>query len=285
MKTVLDFTLFTLSHAKKDSVPEGAMLPIPVAEVGSAGEWEYLFGTTGHKITKTLLNTKFTSYYEKNGWTRAAYDAVTAGWIGRVACDCQGLHDKFCGIDINADMHYKTCTETGEVKAADHYEIGECMFIDKGGKKTHVGWVVGYTPDGDEIIVEERGIRYGCVLTKRSERPWTHHGKSTQYLDYSEPVALYTPEPVTFKVGDSGGDVVALQTFLAGMNYCDQNGKPLEIDGKLGPKTWYALTSFADAHVEAAEGVDIEAVGMLTLDRAGKYTIFASRTDDLPKEV
>lgn len=285
MKKVSEFIYFGLSHAKPESVPTGARLPIPLAEVGSAGKWEYLYGTTGHKISKTLLDARYKDYYSKHDWTRADYDAVTAGWIGRVACDCQGLHDYFCGIDINADMHYKQCTETGAVNAADCYEIGECMFIDKGGRKTHIGWVCGYMPNGEELVVEERGIRYGCVVTKRSERPWTHHGKSTKYLDYSEPVPLYSPEPVTFSVGDKGEYVLALQAFLSGMNYRDQNDAPLAIDGKLGPKTWYALTAFANAHVETAEGINIDPAGMIVLDKPDQYTICAYRRADLHKEV
>lgn len=44
---VLDFIKWGLTHVKKSSVPVGAILPIPVSEVGSAGEWEYLFEKLG----------------------------------------------------------------------------------------------------------------------------------------------------------------------------------------------------------------------------------------------
>lgn len=74
---VLDFIKWGLTHVKKSSVPVGAILPIPVPEVGSAGEWEYLFGTTGEKVTQSLLNNKFNSYYSKNGWTRTQFDKAT----------------------------------------------------------------------------------------------------------------------------------------------------------------------------------------------------------------
>ena len=74
---VLDFIKWGLTHVKKSSVPVGAILPIPVSEVGSAGEWEYLFGTTGEKVTQSLLNNKFNSYYSKNGWTRTQFDKAT----------------------------------------------------------------------------------------------------------------------------------------------------------------------------------------------------------------
>ena len=47
MYDVTKFIEFALSHAKRASVPEGAKLLVPLNKVGVAGEWEYLFGTTG----------------------------------------------------------------------------------------------------------------------------------------------------------------------------------------------------------------------------------------------
>lgn len=285
-KPVAGFILFALSHAKPESVPEGALLPCPLSDVGAAGAWEYLYGTTGNKITKALLNNRFEHYYESHGWSRAEYDEVTQGFIGKVACDCQGLEDKHCGIDINADTNYRSCTDKGELDPEVHYEIGECYFKRNAtGKMVHVGWVCGYMPDGEELVVEERGIRYGCVVTRRSEREWTHHGKSTKYLDYSEPVALYVHEPTVFAPGDAGPQVAALQTFLAGLNYTDADGAPLVIDGKLGAKTWQALGAFCAAHTETVElqSSTVEAQAILELPEADRYTICVFRSDDYPK--
>ena len=114
-----------------------------------------------------------------------------------------------------------------------------------------------HTPDGDEIIAEERGLSYGCMLTKRSERPWTHHGKPTKKLDFSEPIIIYEEAhmsntnntPAVFKQGDRGDDVRALQHFLNAVCYRDAEGFELAEDTKLGPKTMYAFTAFLQAHM------------------------------------
>lgn len=243
--TNVDFIEFALSHAKKASVPAGAMLLVPRDAVGDDGEWEYLYGTTGHKITKALLDTKFTSYYSKNGWTREEYDKATEGFIGRIACDCQGLLDKYCGIDINAEYSWQMCTQKGTVNPNEHYVIGECVFIESKTtrKKTHVGFVCGYMPDGEELIVEERGIRYGCVVTKRSGRPWTHHGR-TKYLEYVETYKLYGADPMSFEAGEKSDDVKKLQELLNARGFVPPDGMPLTVDGVYGKRTADALTAF-----------------------------------------
>lgn len=248
-KTNIEFTEFALSHAKNASVPAGAMLLVPCGAVGDGGEWEYLYGTTGHKITKALLDVKFDTYYIKNGWTREDYDKTTAGFIGRIACDCQGLLDKFCGdMDINAEANWQTCTSKGKVKTDEHYVIGECLFVESKttGKKTHVGFVCGYMPDGEELIVEERGIRYGCVVTKRSERPWTHHGR-TKYLEYVETYKLYGAEPMPFEAGEKSDDVKQLQELLNARGFAPLDGMPLTVDGVYGERTADALAAFIAA--------------------------------------
>lgn len=249
MLTNVSFIEFALSHAKRASVPAGAMLLVPRDAVGDDGEWEYLYGTTGHKITRSLLNAKFDTYYSKNGWTREEYDKATEGFIGRIACDCQGLLDKFCDMDINAEYNWQTCTRKGTTSPSEHYVIGECLFIESKttGKKTHVGFVCGYMPDGEELIVEERGIRSGCVVTKRSERPWTHHGRATKYLDYTETVKLYGAEPKPFTLGEKSEDVKKLQELLTRRCFYGPDGMPLKIDGVFGERTAEALNSFISA--------------------------------------
>lgn len=241
--TNLDFIEFALSHAKKASVPAGAMLLVPRDAVGDNGEWEYLYGTTGHKITGALLNKKFETYYRQQNWTREEYDKVTEGFIGRTACDCQGLLDKFCGMDITANDNWNTCTMKGTVSPNEHYVIGECLFIDKSGKKTHVGFVCGYMPNGEELVVEERGIRYGCVVTKRSERPWTHHGR-TKHLEYVETYKLYGADPMPFEAGEKSDDVKRLQELLNARGFASPDGMPLTVDGVYGERTADALFAF-----------------------------------------
>ena len=80
MKNAIDFIVFALTHAKPESIPEGAQLPIEVEECGSE-PWEYLYGTTGHKISQSLLDERFEHYYKSKGWTREAYDIATENCV------------------------------------------------------------------------------------------------------------------------------------------------------------------------------------------------------------
>ena len=272
MKTALNFVRFALSHVKPETVPKGAVFPVPASVIGTE-PWEYLYGTTGHVATQALLDAKYNAYYATHNWTRAAYDYYTANWPAakQIVCDCQGLLDKFLGVDVSADIDFNSwCTDKGELQPDKHYDIGEAFFIDSGGRKSHVGWVVGYTADGEEIIEEERGLRYGCVMTRRSKRPWTHHGKPTKVLDFSEPIIILEEADMSNINNDTapvfeltspmqrGDDVKSLQRFLNETRYRDAEGFELTEDGKCGRKTIEALTAFVQAHAELITPVDFE---------------------------
>ena len=41
------------------------------------------------------------------------------------------------------------------------------------GKMTHIGWICG-SVNGEPLVVEARGLSYGVVITKLSQRGWTH---------------------------------------------------------------------------------------------------------------
>lgn len=262
--TQAEFIAFALSHAKKETLPENALLPVPAEAVGT-DPWEYLYGTTGVPVTQYLLDKKYVDYYAKCGWSRESYNRATAGWVARHAwvCDCEGLLDAFVGEDVNAQHCYANwCTDRGEIETRDHLlEIGEAVFKYNAAQKsmTHVGFVCGYTEDGDTLVVEERGLTSGCVITKLTERPWTHYGKPTARLDFSEPVQLWTEEdndmnpdtPVVFKLESpmmKGDDVRDLQKVMNYWGYTDDAGDELQEDGKCGRKTMEALTAFVAAH-------------------------------------
>ena len=270
MKNVIDFIKWGLTHVKKASVPAGAILPIPVAEVGSAGEWEYIYGSTGEKVTQSKLDRAFKSFYSKNEWTRAQYDAATRGWIqaGKVICDCQGVEDNYSKAQTNADGNYrKYCTDKGLCSAISRpYVIGEALFNGSASKKTHVGWVCGFMPDGDVLVFEERGLSYGFVITRMSKRPWKYRGLMTNRYKYdkvlTQPVAKESDFIFTrvLKRGCSGDDVKELKKALAKKGYTGltptnanfyestttiikafQKDHGLTIDGVAGSRTYGAL--------------------------------------------
>jgi hypothetical protein len=256
MKTAFDFVLFALSHAKKSTLPEDAQLPVPHSYVGSGGEWEYLYGTTGVVITPALLKERYNNHYGPvKGMTQARYAEITKDFPGRIACDCQGVLDCFLGVDVNAQMNYANwCTSKGTVEKTKSYDIGECFFMYNGKKMNHVGFVCGYLPSGEELVVEERGITHGCVITKRSERAWTHHGKPTAKLDYSTPITIWTDEPeapITFDMAtpaNRGNGYLAMQQALNAAGFTDHEGKALVEDGAWGKRSYEAFMSMVDRY-------------------------------------
>lgn len=259
MKTAYNLACHCLAHVKTETVPAGALLPVPPAQVG-IDPWEYLYGTTGNKVTAALLDERYRNFYAKKGWSREAYDLITKDWPARyvTATDCQGLLDSLLGTDVTAHYCYSAwCTEKGAIdETGSELVIGEAVFIQRDGRMAHIGFVCGYMPDGEPLIVEARGIRFGVVVTRLGERPWTHHGKPTKKLDFSEPIIIYeeahmnnaNTTPAVFKQGDRGDDVRALQHFLNAVCYRDAEGFELAEDTKLGPKTLYALKAFLQAH-------------------------------------
>ena len=163
MYDVTKFIEFALSHAKRASVPEGAKLLVPLNKVGVAGEWEYLFGTTGIVCTQSKLDQKWRTYYKPNGWTLANYKAATKNWVAekRIVCDCQGLCDYFLKNDTNAKGNYaRYCTAKGSTKTITRkYVIGEAVFKGSApGSITHVGWICGYMPNREPLDVDEKGL-------------------------------------------------------------------------------------------------------------------------------
>lgn len=193
MKNVLDFLKWACSHASPDRIPSGSALCVPLADVGAGGVWQYLYGTTGVLCTKTLLARKYRDYYSKHGWSAADYAKVTNGWAGKeMVCDCQGLEDCYSGADTNAKGNYANyCTDKGSMSTIKRpYIIGEALFC--GGTAAtinHVGWVVGFAPDGEVLVLHERGISHGCVIERlsRSGKEWTYRGLMTKRYKYNQP--------------------------------------------------------------------------------------------------
>ena len=65
MKNALDFIRFALSHAKLDTVPLGAKLPLDIEECGTE-EWEYLPGMRGEQVSAEALEAKYENFYKLN---------------------------------------------------------------------------------------------------------------------------------------------------------------------------------------------------------------------------
>lgn len=264
MRNIMEFMTWAMSHANPARIPAGSTLCVPLSQVGSAGIWQYLYGTTGQKCTQSLLDSKYKKYYKGWGWSKAEYAAATAGWAERgvTVCDCQGLEDYFSGKDTNAKGNYaKYCEDKGKISSITRpYVIGEAVFV--GGTSltiNHVGWIAGFAPDGEPLVVHERGLSHGCIVERMSGagKNWKWRGLMSKRYDYGPIIpkpAEDEPEPEPEKETGAtvlsitkplmrGEEIALLQKAMNGLGYpC---GAP---DGICGEKTMECVRAFAAAH-------------------------------------
>ena len=284
MKNVLEFMRWAASHASPARIPSGSTLCVPLSEVGIDGIWEYLYGTTGAKCTQSLLDKKYNQYYKGWGWSKSEYAAATAGWVakGVTVCDCQGVEDYFAGKDTNAKGNYANlCTDKGRIKDITRpYVLGEAIFCGSSPSSiNHVGWVAGFAPDGEALVLHERGLSHGCVIERMSQsgKSWTYRGLMTKRYTYpginkpqdeekeepSVPTVLKITSPLT-----RGEGIKSLQEALNALGYpCGKE------DGIYGEDTEGAMLDFCKAHVETGEDVALPDVIEISLDILGRtYT-------------
>lgn len=262
MKNVIDFLIFGASHATPARIPQGSRLCTTLATVGSAGVWQYLFGTTGRKCTKSLLGQKYEQYYKGWGWSRSDYDNITAGWAerGAMVCDCQGLEDCFSASDTNAAGNYaKYCTDKGRIQDITRpWRYGEALFVGANPEDiNHVGWVVGFAPDNEPLILHERGIAHGCVIERMSAcgKKWSYRGLMTKRYTYDDIAAETRPDipnsatviKLTTPMMRSGA-IKDLQDALIALGYdCGT------ADGVAGKQTMAGIAAFCAAHSAPVE--------------------------------
>lgn len=267
MKNILSYVEFALSHALPSSAPKGAELPYPV---GIDGVWQYLFGTRGQLCTDHLLNERYNSHYSKE-MSRREFDEATKGWVekGVHVCDCQGLLDAYLGNDVKANTCYTSyCTEKGKIESISRpYVLGEAVFMGKTVEKTHVGWVCGFDKNGNPLVVESRGFKYGVVITKLYGRGWDYRGLMTKKFSYEgSPVQ---PDPSVFifyrnlKKGMKGEDVVQLKRLLIAKGYKDGITVDTPNSVKFGSATRRLVRQF-----QLDSGLTVDCI-------AGKQTITA----------
>ncbi len=75
----------------------------------------------------------------------------------------------------------------------------------------------------DPLVVEARGIKYGVVITRMSQRAWKYRGLMTKIFSYEDPEPQPRPSTYQFhrplRYGDTGDDVVQLKHLLANAGY------------------------------------------------------------------
>ncbi len=168
----------------------------------------YVYGTIGQTCTVDLLRQKQVQYgvqmgngyYQLNG----DYTKGRCGrWLNKWVCDCSGLikiaRKALSGVwqDVSAQGTYDQCGNRGAIGSMPLTPgCTVYMYSKDKGRMSHVGMYIG-----GGLVVEARGVDYGVVTTRLSDRAWTHWG----LLDWLvHDVAADTGKAVAGGAADAG---------------------------------------------------------------------------------
>ena len=156
-------------------------------------------------------------------------------------------------------------------KAANAYyktpKVGDQIFFGKAGSESHTGLVVGVSKTSVDTIEGNSGNAVKKHTYKLTNSKIAGYGRPAYD---NEPTPTPTPGGDTVDVtmdklrkGSSGNQVKTLQRLLKELGYKDANKHVLEIDGKFGSATEYAVKSFQKAVGLTQDGI----VGQGTWDK------------------
>lgn len=146
--------------------------------------WGYVWGTYGHVLTESLLNSKLQQYPDGVGKYE---DFIRANWLDSRTTDCVGLIKGYGWLDpdsltikygtngmpdIGANTMYHNATVSGPITTIPETP-GLAVWMDG-----HIGVYIG----GGEVI-EASGTKIGVVKTQLAGRGWTHWLK-VPYINY-----------------------------------------------------------------------------------------------------
>lgn len=226
--------------------------------------------------------------------------------------DCQGLADCFVGINVRARNNYaEWCTEKGKGAIPNKYKIrGAAVFIHNGSYISHIGYlekpVKSGDWDGDWWVVEARGVLYGVVRTRLSQRNWNRWGLMDKKFAYAKAFAERNGNTIIeenindygtlgerlLKRGCKGEDVKMLQQLLMKIGYTFpkhgddgdygaeteervkwfQAAAGIEVDGKYGEETHEALMDALDEEEEEIEATPAP-VKKVRVFKAGSWRV------------
>lgn len=166
-----------------------------------------MYGTVGEICTQTVLDRCRRMYGAIMG--ESYYTVRCAKWLGKWACDCSGLFKAarraLDGVwaDVSAQGTYDQCQHVRGLIKDMPAKPGTFVFVhgkDARGTKrmVHVGLYIGAGQ-----VIEARGADYGVVITKLSERPWTHYGMAS-HIVFDVPAEEAPTKPGLDLDGDAG---------------------------------------------------------------------------------
>ncbi len=244
-----------------------------VAELKAARDRKdgYIMGSRGENPRTGYLDltvTKVRSSWKEDGYYYTQYsgEQKKAALKWRKNCtrvwDCngmaEGIYEIHTGININTRARHnyaEWCDPKGKGQIPSNMRVpGAAIFFGTPASSIHhVAYLVepvkpGH-PEGDWIVIEAKGVKYGVVQSKLSDRKPDYWGLMTKYYDYSDSESdAPITQPVEIHLGDrqlmngcEGNDVKELQSYLIRLDYdCGRWGA----DGDFGDATEAAVRKF-----------------------------------------
>jgi len=231
----------------------------------------YIMGSRGENPRTGYLDltvTKVRSSWKEDGYyyTQYSRDQRKSALKWRKNCtrvwDCngmaEGIYEIHTGVNINTRARHnyaEWCDPKGKGQIPVEMRVpGAAIFFGTPASDIHhVAYLVepvkkGH-PEGDWIVIEAKGVKYGVVQSKLSDRKPDYWGLMTKYYDYSDAESdTPIPQPVEIHLGDrqlmngcEGNDVKELQSYLIRLGYdCGRWGA----DGDFGDATEAAVRKF-----------------------------------------
>lgn len=225
----------------------------------------YIMGSKGQDPKKWGVNDWWFTQYSGEQREKALYWRKHAPRVYDCNGLAEGIYEAETGININTKARFNYsdwCDPHGDDMDELPKIAGAAVFIhsSKKGYITHVGYldrpIDKDKPDGDWYVIEARGVMYGVVRTRLSQRGWNRWGLMTKYFDYGDadiPSAHeYELGERLIKRGMSGEDVRKVQEMLIDIGYsCGRYGA----DGDFGSATLEAVRAF-----QHDAGLDVDGI-------------------------
>lgn len=244
----------------------------------------YIMGSKGQNPKKWSKSSWwFAQYTNSKQHDKALYWRENAARVWDCNGMAEGIYEDYTGIDINTKARYNYanwCLEKRGIGMIPmEYRVpGAAVFWSDttAAKIHHVGYLIEpikeNDPSGDWWIIEARGVMYGVVRTKLSERKPNFWGWMTKYFDYDD---VASGKDLPLHKGMKGNDVKSMQESLIRLGYsCGKYGA----DGDFGSATEAALIKFQENNGLEADGI----YGEKTKDAVEKLLkMFDGTTEDI----